>query len=87
VAAGAVLQSAFGFGFALTAAPALAATVGPRPAVSALAILGLVVSVMTLAGERRRPQVLVGSAAVLVAFAIPGVGLGVSPSMAWAPRR
>ncbi len=41
---GATLQSATGFGFALLAAPLLAATFGPRPAASALVVLALVVT-------------------------------------------
>lgn len=74
---GAALQSAGGFGFALTAAPVLTATVGPRASVSALSLLGLAIAGMTLAGERRRPCVLVRPAVVLLAWAVPGMALGV----------
>jgi uncharacterized membrane protein YfcA len=77
VTLGAALQSAGGFGFALTAAPVLTATVGPRASVSALSLLGLVIAGMTIAGERRRPAVLVRPAAVLLAWALPGMALGV----------
>src|SRR5918992_2496040 len=53
---GATLQSAAGFGFALIAAPLLVAALGPRPAVSAIVVLALIVSALTLAGEHRRPR-------------------------------
>jgi uncharacterized protein len=77
VTLGAALQSAGGFGFALTAAPVLSATVGPRASVSALSLLGIAIAGMTLAAERRRPSVLVRPAVVLLAWAVPGMALGV----------
>ena len=76
VGAGAVLQSATGFGFAIVAAPALVALVGPEATVGALSLLGLVVNALTLAGERRRPRPATTDAAVLVAWALPGLAIG-----------
>ena len=55
---GATLQSATGFGFALVAAPFLFALLGPREAVTAGVLLGLLLNGLTLATERRRPVVL-----------------------------
>jgi uncharacterized membrane protein YfcA len=74
---GAALQSATGFGFALVSAPILFALLGPQEAVTAGVIVGLLLNSLTLATERRRPQVLVREAAVLVAWSVPGIVLGV----------
>lgn len=76
VGAGAVLQSATGFGFAIVAAPALVALVGPQATVGALSLLALVVNGLTLAGEGRRPRPASGDAAALVAWALPGLAVG-----------
>lgn len=76
VFAGAVLQSATGFGFALVAAPILFALLGPQQAVTAGVLLGLVLNVPTLASERRRPVVLARDAALLLAWSLPGLALG-----------
>ena len=73
VGAGAVLQSATGFGFAIVAAPALVALIGPEATVGALSVLALVINGLTLAGERRRPRPAPGDAAALVAWALPGL--------------
>lgn len=73
---GATLQSATGFGFALVAAPLLVAVFGPRPAVSVIVVLALVVSVLMLAGERRRPRVDARETAALVAWSVPGLLAG-----------
>jgi uncharacterized membrane protein YfcA len=75
--AGAALQSATGFGFALVSAPILFALLGPREAVTAGVIIAILLNGLTLAGERRRPQVLVRDAALLVAWSLPGIALGV----------
>ncbi|MDP1846807.1 MAG: sulfite exporter TauE/SafE family protein [Solirubrobacteraceae bacterium] len=72
---GATLQSATGFGFSLVAAPMLFALLGPREAVSAGVLLGLLLNGLTLATERRRPEVL-GDAWRLVAWSVPGLVLG-----------
>jgi uncharacterized membrane protein YfcA len=76
VFAGAVLQSATGFGFALVAAPILFALLGPQQAVTAGVLLGLVLNVLTLATERRRPAVLARHGALLLAWSLPGLALG-----------
>lgn len=76
VLAGAALQSATGFGFALVAAPVLFALLGPQEAVSAGVLLALLLNGLTLATERRRPAVLWRDAVVLVAWSLPGLALG-----------
>lgn len=73
---GATLQSATGFGFALLAAPLLVAVLGPRPAVSAIVILALIVTALTLAAERRRPRVDARETVVLVGWSVPGLLVG-----------
>jgi uncharacterized protein len=75
--AGAALQSATGFGFALVSAPLLFAATEPARAVGLLCVLGLVVNFMTLGTEGRRPQPLVRDSAVMLTGAVPGVFVGV----------
>ena len=77
VGAGAALQSATGFGFSLLSAPLLYAVLDPQPAVGLLAALGLIVNLMTLLTERRRPRPLVREVVTLVGWATPGALLGV----------
>jgi uncharacterized protein len=77
VLAGALLQSATGFGFSLLAAPLLFALLGPPRAVGALLVLGVVLNVLTLASERRRPRPLPRESALMLAWAAPGTVLGV----------
>jgi uncharacterized membrane protein YfcA len=77
VVAGAALQSATGFGFALVSAPLLFAATEPEQAVGLLILLGLIVNAMTLGTEGRRPQPLVRDCAVLLGFGLPGVFVGV----------
>jgi len=74
---GASLQSATGFGFALVSAPILFALLGPREAVTAGIVVAALLNTLTLAGERRRPEVLVRDASALVAWSVPGIVLGV----------
>ena len=76
VLAGAALQSATGFGFALTSAPLLFAATEPEQAVGLLIVLGLEVNLLTLGTEGRRPQPLVRDSLRLVAWAVPGVAAG-----------
>ncbi len=76
VLAGAVIQSATGFGFALTSAPLLFAAAGPEPAVGLLIVLGLLVNLLTLGTEGRRPRPLVGDSLRILAWAVPGVAAG-----------
>ncbi len=78
VAAGAAVQSATGFGFALVAAPLVFAAIGPQEAVWLLIFLGFEVNLLTLAGERRRPQPLWRDSATLLAWALPGSLAGVA---------
>jgi len=74
---GAALQSATGFGFALVSAPILFALLGPKEAVTAGIVVAILLNSLTLATERRRPQVLVRDAVALVAWSLPGMALGV----------
>jgi uncharacterized membrane protein YfcA len=76
VAAGGLVQSATGFGFALVAAPLTTAAFGPVEAVPTVTVVSLVVSLLTLAGEGRRPEVLRRSAAILIAAGVPGMAIG-----------
>ena len=76
VLAGAALQSATGFGFALVSAPLLFAAAEPEQAVGLLIVLGLIVNLMTLGTEGRRPQPLVRDSLTILAWAIPGVFAG-----------
>ena len=75
--AGAALQSATGFGFALVSAPILFALLGPREAVAAGFVVGILLNGLTLATERRRPEILARDAVALVAWSLPGIALGV----------
>ena len=77
VGSGAALQSATGFGFSLLSAPLLYALLDPKPALGLLAALGLVVNLMTLLTERRRPHPLTREVITLVGWALPGALLGV----------
>jgi uncharacterized membrane protein YfcA len=77
VLAGALLQSATGFGFSLLAAPLLFAILGPPRAVGALLVLGVVLNVLTLASERRKPRPLARESALMLGWAAPGTVAGV----------
>lgn len=78
VLAGALLQSAVGFGFALLCAPLLFAAAGPVQAVGLLTILGLQLNVMTLLSEGRRPEPLRDLVVRLLAWSLPGMLAGVA---------
>src|SRR5215207_6413006 len=78
VAAGAALQSAVGFGFALVCAPLLFAALSPEEAVGLLVVLGLVVNLLTLVGERRRPAPSWADVVPVVAWSLPGSLAGVA---------
>jgi uncharacterized protein len=73
--AGAV-QSGTGFGFSLTAVPALAAVYGPAVAVSTATCASLLQNALTLAGERRRPETLWRVVGVVVLAGLPGMVVG-----------
>jgi uncharacterized protein len=78
VAAGAALQSATGFGFSLIAAPLVFATVEPAEAVGLMTLLGTEVNLLTLVGERRRPQPALRECALILVAALPGAVAGVA---------
>ncbi len=75
--AGACLQSAGGFGFAMVAGPALFAVLDPAEAVGALLVLGSGLNALVLAGERRRAEVRWRELAPMLAAALPGLVAGV----------
>jgi len=79
VMAGAAVQSAIGFGFALVAAPLLyAAAPSPEQAVGLMTVLGLEVNLLTLLAERRRPAPVWRDVAAVVAWSLPGALAGVA---------
>lgn len=77
VLAGAALQSAIGFGFALVAAPVLLAATTPAEATGLMTLLAMLMNLLTLVGERRRPQPLVRDAVIVLAWSVPGLVAGV----------
>jgi uncharacterized membrane protein YfcA len=76
VLAGAAVQSATGFGFALVAGPALFAVLEPYEAVSALLALGVALNVLVLLDGGAGPRRWRALAPLLVA-AVPGLVVGV----------
>jgi uncharacterized protein len=75
--AGAFVQSATGFGFALVLSPALFAVLEPVEAVTALLVLGLALNLLVLF-ERGRPEhVDWAGLAPMLAAAVPGLAIGV----------
>lgn len=76
VAAGGACHSATGFGFALVAAPLVVAALPPATAVATLLALGVLISLLTLATEGRRPNPLWGESALLVAWGAVGALAG-----------
>jgi uncharacterized membrane protein YfcA len=78
VMTGAALQSAVGFGFALVAAPLLFAAASPEQAVGLMVLIGLEVNLLTLLGERRRPEPLWSDVLAVVAWSVPGALAGVA---------
>jgi uncharacterized membrane protein YfcA len=78
VFAGAALQAATGFGFALLAAPLAFAALEPREAIGLLLLLGMEIGVLTLATEGRRPRPMVRRCAVVLAWAVPAAVAGVA---------
>jgi uncharacterized protein len=74
--AGAAVQSATGFGFALVLSPALFATTDPVEAVTALLVLGLALNLLVLF-ERGRPEHVDWRAlAPMLLAALPGLAAG-----------
>jgi uncharacterized membrane protein YfcA len=78
VLAGAALQTATGFGFALISAPLLFAALGPQEAIGTLLVLGAEVGLLIVAAEGRRPRPLMRDAVVLIAASTPGALVGVA---------
>jgi hypothetical protein len=85
VVAGAVLQSATGFGFSLLAAPLMFAAIEPAQAVGLITLLGTEVNLLTLGTEGRRPRPLWRRCGVLLAWAAPGALAGVAVLRALSP--
>jgi uncharacterized protein len=76
IAAGACLQAATGFGFALVSAPVVFGLLAPEPGIWLLTALGLLVNSLTLGTEGRRPQPLRAEAERLLAWSVPGAVAG-----------
>lgn len=74
---GATLQSATGFGFALILGPALFAVFDPTEAISTLLILGAVLSVLILFGERRDREIRAADLRLVLFASVPGLIAGV----------
>lgn len=77
VIAGATLQSAMGFGFALVAGPAVFAVAEPAEAITILIALGTVLNVLIMVAERRPSEVLRPEVIAILAWAMPGVVAGI----------
>src|SRR3954462_3399553 len=78
VMAGAALQSAIGFGFALVGAPLLFAAAGSQQAIGLMTVLGVEVSLLPLIGEPRRPTPVWRDALPVAAWSLPGALAGVA---------
>ena len=76
--AGAALQSAIGFGFALVAAPLLFAATSPAEGVGLMIVLAVEVGLLTLATERRRPRPHWRDVGPVLAWSLPGALAGVA---------
>ena len=78
VMAGAALQSAVGFGFAIVAAPLLyAAAPSPEQAVGLMTLVGLEINLLTLLSEGRRPAPVWRDVTAVVAWSLPGALAGI----------
>jgi hypothetical protein len=75
VFAGALAQSATGFGFALVAGPALFAAVGSGEAVTAIAVLSIALSLLVLA-DGATGEVRWGALVPVLLASLPGMALG-----------
>jgi uncharacterized membrane protein YfcA len=85
VFAGAALQAATGFGFALLAAPLAFAALEPHEAIGLLLLLGMEIGLLTLATEGRRPRPMARRCAVVLAWAVPAAVAGVAVLQALDP--
>src|SRR3954451_21846844 len=77
VAAGAALQSATGFGFALLSAPLVFAALDPQEAIGLLLLLGMEIGFLTLLTEGRRPRPFTRRCVAVLAWSLPAAVLGV----------
>jgi uncharacterized membrane protein YfcA len=77
VTAGATLQSAMGFGFALVAGPAVFAVAEPAEAITILLALGTILNLLIILAERRPSEVRRSEVVRILAWAAPGVVAGV----------
>lgn len=77
VAAGATLQSAMGFGFALLCGPAVFAVFEPEESITILLALGTVLNMLIMLAERRPSEIQRGEVARLLTWAAPGVVGGI----------
>jgi uncharacterized membrane protein YfcA len=75
--AGAFVQSATGFGFALVLSPALFAVMEPVEAVTSLLVLGVTLNLMVLFEDGRPEHVEWRALAPMLAAALPGLAAGV----------
>ena len=78
ILAGAALQSATGFGFGLVVAPVAFALLKPAEAIWLITLLALLINVLTLSTEGRRPAPLGRETAWLLVWALPGALVGVA---------
>ena len=78
VIAGATLQSAMGFGFALVAGPAVFAVAEPAEAITILITLGTALNLLIMLAERRPSEVLRPEVIRILAWATPGMSRGCS---------
>src|SRR5687768_10583584 len=78
VMAGAAIQAATGFGFALLAAPLAFAALEQEEAIGLLLLLGSEIGVLTLLTEGRRPRPMVRRCAIVLLWAVPAAVAGVA---------
>src|ERR687898_759227 len=78
VMAGAAIQAATGFGFALLAAPLAFAALDQQEAIGLLLLLGAEIGVLTLLTEGRRPRPMVRRCAIVLLWAVPAAVPGVA---------
>src|SRR5918996_2175167 len=74
--AGAAVQSATGFGFALVLSPALLAAMEPVEAISSLLVLGLALNLLVLFEGGRPEHVDWRALAPMLVAAVPGLAIG-----------
>ena len=75
--AGATLQSATGFGYALLAGPATFAAADPAEAITILLALGTILNILIMAGESRESSIRTSELVPILGWAAPGVVAGI----------